>query len=92
MGLEDNPDFWDMGIDDEGEEIVAMKDLTKQSSLFPVSRIFFSHLLVVHFEADSNFHAKKTNMKHANRSVPTILEVLDSQPVEPKKLPNGNYQ
>ena len=30
MGLEDNADFWDMGIDDEGEEIIPIKDLTKQ--------------------------------------------------------------
>ena len=92
MGLEDDPDFWDMGIDDEGEEIVAIKDLTKQSSLFPVGCIISSHLLIIHFAVDSDFHMKKTNMKLANDGVPTVLKVLDSKPVEPKKLPNGNYQ
>ena len=92
MGLEDNPDFWDMGIDDEGDEIVAIKDLTKQPSLFPVGCIISSYLLVVHFAVGSDFHLKKTNVKLANSSVPTVLEVLDSKPIQPKKLPNGNYQ
>jgi hypothetical protein len=30
VGLEDNADFWDMGIDDAGEEIIPIRDLTKQ--------------------------------------------------------------
>lgn len=39
MGLEDNADFWDMGIDDEGEERIPIMDLTKQQSqLHRISR------------------------------------------------------
>lgn len=33
LGLEENKDFWDMGLDDMGEEVVPIKDLTKCSTI-----------------------------------------------------------
>jgi len=93
MGLEDDPDFWDMGIDDEGEEIVPIKDLTKQPSLLHMGRIIPRCILMVHFSGDSDLNGKKTNTKKlTNNTVPTVLKVLDGKHVEPKKLANGNYQ
>ncbi|KAF7986542.1 hypothetical protein HWV62_26264 [Athelia sp. TMB] len=39
LGLEENKDFWDMGLDDTGEEVVPIKDLTKCSTIGMASNI-----------------------------------------------------
>jgi hypothetical protein len=93
MGLEDNPDFWDMGIDDGGEEIMAIKDLTKHPSLFFISSIVPCHLFLVHLPENSDFNVQKANMKKfVDGTLPIVLEAPDSKPVKPQRLPNGNYQ
>jgi hypothetical protein len=92
MGLEESVDFWDMGINDEGEILVPIKDLTKQSSFRHACPNPFC-ILITLSAGDDNSKAKKPNVKKANgKAAPKLLDALDSIGVAPKKLPNGNYE
>jgi len=92
MGLEESVDFWDMGINDQGEILVPIKDLTKQSSFRHACPNPFC-ILITLSAGDNNSNAKKPNVKKANgKAAPKLLDALDSIGVAPKKLPNGNYE
>lgn len=47
----------------------------------------------MYFAGDDDFDVKKTYTKKlTNSAVRNVLDVLNSKPIEAKKLPNGNYQ
>jgi hypothetical protein len=69
MGLEDNADFWDMELDDEGEENIPIKDLTKQPSSLGIGSTVLFLLLIVY----SQEMMLQKQRKRTSRSLPTAL-------------------
>jgi hypothetical protein len=92
MGLEENADFWNMGIDDADEEIMPIKDLTQQQSPPRSGTTNSSYLLTTFFAGGEKRMAQKPDTrKPTSKTAPAILQALDRNP-ELLKLPNGNYQ
>ncbi|KAJ7112430.1 hypothetical protein C8R43DRAFT_1159023 [Mycena crocata] len=76
-GLEDDPDFWNMDVDEHGDEISAppvVRDLTKPQ------------------ETNDVVEAKKSQVSNVKSDAQDSVEVVEKSPPKPKKLANGNYK
>jgi hypothetical protein len=82
-GLEEDPDFWNMNIDDD--EVIPLRDLTKNQSLF----IHSSYPMLTDPCVDNNTTCRTSPSKIKQSSV---LKTSARPVNEPKKLANGNYE
>ncbi|KAF7337997.1 ATP-dependent DNA helicase MER3 [Mycena venus] len=74
-GLEDDPDFWNMNVDEHGDEL-------------PEPPVVKDHPVVRDLTKP---RAKKDERRTTKSAVADVPKIPDSSPPKPKKLPNGNY-
>jgi ATP-dependent DNA helicase HFM1/MER3 len=86
LELEDDPNFWDMYIDDSDEQSIPMKDLTKQ----PCDATFHYNLARTNTTVTArNKVQPESSRKPTRMPTPSIPYY---SPNKPKKRPNGTYE